>query len=306
MVNSATFERVKVWFAETRPQFLLLTPVCVFAGVAVSLLDGYAFRLLYFVLAFIGALCAHVAVNVLNDYFDYRSGVDLRTQRTPFSGGSGILPSMQLSPKGVLLLGLASLGIVLLVGAYFIFVYRWGILPIGLTGVLVILLYTPYLTKLPATSEAAAGGFALMVLGTYFTQTGTYSFAAALVTLIAGLLIANLLLLNEFPDVEADLVGGRRHLPIILGRRKASRVYCAITALAYAILVGGVAGNILPWTALFGLVTLPLSLKAMRGSLEHHDEIDRLVPSLAANVLVVLLTPFLMSFGILIWALLQG
>ncbi len=57
--------------------------------------DG-AFFLSWALLALLGLLLAHVSVNVLNDYFDYRSGVDLKTQRTPFSGGSGILPPPNL------------------------------------------------------------------------------------------------------------------------------------------------------------------------------------------------------------------
>lgn len=294
---------LRLWFLETRPQFLLLTPVCVFAGVAVSLADGYPFRPLYFALAFIGALFAHIAVNVLNDYFDYRSGIDLNTQRTPFSGGSGMLPSSTLSPKEVLHLGLFSVLLVLLIGIYFILVYRWTILPVGLIGVLLVLLYTPYITRLPAASEiAAGGGFGLMVLGTYVTQSGNYSTSAVLVSTVAGLLVANLLLLNEFPDVEADRLGGRRHLPIILGRKKAAIVYCLITALAYMTIMVGVISQLLPWAALLGLATLPLGLKAMKGSLQHYNEIPQLAPSLGMNVMTVLLTPFLMSLGLLIWA----
>ncbi len=302
MAGSLALRRFKIWLAETRPQFLLLTPVCVFAGLAVSFLEGHPFRPLYFTLAFIGALCAHIAVNVLNDYFDYRRGIDLRTQRTPFSGGSGLLPTGQLPPQGVLLLGLASLGVVILIGIYFLLVYRWAILPIGLTGVILVALYTPYLTRLPAVSEVAAGGFALIVLGTYFTQSGTYSLAAALVTTMAGLLIANLLLLNEFPDVEADLSGGRRHLPIILGRRGAALVYCVVNVLAYGIILAGVLAQVMPWPALFGLVTLPLALKAMRGALTYYNQPENLVPSLGANVMVVLLTPLFLSLGLVAWA----
>lgn len=303
MAGSLASGRFKIWLAETRPRFLLLTPVCVFAGLAVSFLEGHPFRPLYFVLALAGALCAHIAVNVLNDYFDYRRGIDLRTHRTPFSGGSGLLPTGQLPPQGVLLLGLASLGVVILIGVYFLLVYHWAILPIGLAGVILVTLYTPYLTRLPAVSEVAAGGFALIVLGTYFTQSGTYSVAIALVTIMAGLLIANLLLLNEFPDVEADLSGGRRHLPIILGRRRAALAYCAVNVLAYGIILAGVLAQIMPWPALFGLVTLPLALKTMRGALNYYNHPENLIPSLGANVMVVLLTPLFLSLGLVAWVL---
>ncbi len=294
---------LKLWIAETRPQFLLLTPVCILAGVAASLYDGYPLNVLHLILAFLGGLCAHISVNVLNDYFDYKSGIDLKAIRTPFSGGSGILPAALLKPERVFLLGVGSLGMVILIGIYFIAIYKLAILPIGLAGILLVALYTPFITKLPGASELAAGGFALIALGTYFTQTGTYSFTAVVVTLIAGLLIANLLLLNEIPDVEADKVGGRKHLPIILGISKAAKIYCSIIILTYAILIGGIILHLLPLPALLGLATLPLGLKAIRGALKHHGNIKALIPSLGANVFVVLLTPVLMSIGIIAWVI---
>ena len=100
---------LKTWFLETRPQFLILTPLCVLVGVAAAQYDDVPFRPLHFFLALLGALLAHVSVNVLNDYFDYKSGIDLATQRTPFSGGSGILPAGLLKPYQVYLFGLLSL-----------------------------------------------------------------------------------------------------------------------------------------------------------------------------------------------------
>ena len=293
---------LKTWFLETRPSFLLLVPVCVFTGVAASLYDGYPFRPLYFALAFIGALFAHISVNVLNEYSDYKTGIDFKTQRTPFSGGSGLLPAGLLKPAQALMLGLGSLAITVAIGIYFTVIYTWAILPLGIVGVLIILLYTPYLTKLPGVTELVGPGlgFGLMVLGTYVTQSGDYRVASVLVSLVAGLLIANLLLINEFPDVEADRPAGRKHLPIILGRAKAAWIYCAIAVLAYAVIVVGVAIDSLPLWALLGLATLPLGVKAMAGALKHHSDIPKLVPALGMNVITVLLTPTLMSVGIVI------
>ncbi|MEA1958426.1 MAG: prenyltransferase [Chloroflexota bacterium] len=294
---------LKTWLLETRPQFLLLTPVCVFAGLAISLYEGYAFNALHFVLAFFGALFAHIAVNVLNDYFDYKSGIDLETQRTPFSGGSGILPSGQLEPRKVLIFGLASVAVTIGIGIYFLTEYFWAILPIGVLGVIIILLYTPVLTRLPGITELVGPGLGfgvLMVLGTYVVQTGGYSIAAILSSIVAGLLIANLLLINEFPDVEADRAAGRKHLPIIIGRKKAAVVFCSILILAYAVVIGAVIANVVPLLGLLGLLTLPLGIKAMRSALKYPDDIGKLIPALGVNVIVVLITPLLMSIGIVI------
>jgi len=293
---------LKIWFMQTRPSFLLLVPVCVFTGVAVSLFEGYAFRPLYFALAFVGALFAHIAVNVLNEYSDYKTGIDFNTKPTPFSGGSGILPSGKLNPKKVLIFGLTCLAITAAIGIYFITVYKWTIVPVGVIGVLVVFLYTPYLTKLPGITEIIGPGlgFGLMVLGTYVTQTGEYSAGAAVVSVVAGLLIADLLLINEFPDVEADKAAGRKHLPIILGKTKAGIIYSVLLIGAYVAIIAGAAAGVLPWLALVGLLTLPLAFKAMQGAVKHHSDMSKLVPALGVDVITVLVTPLLMSIGIVI------
>ena len=79
--------KLKVWFLETRPQFLLLSVVLAFLGTTIAWYDG-DFHLGYAMLAFLGLLLCHISVNVLNDYFDYKSGIDLEAKRTPFSGGA--------------------------------------------------------------------------------------------------------------------------------------------------------------------------------------------------------------------------
>lgn len=207
-----------------------------------------------------------------------------------------------MKPRQVFLLGLGNLAVILAIGIYFITVYKWSILPIGLAGVLIIYLYTPYLTKLSGVTELVGPGLGcgLVPLGTYFTQTGSYSSSAVIVSIVAGLLIANLLLLNEFPDVEADRSVGRKHLPIILGTGTAAAIYCVIAVLAYVAIIVGVATRVLPPLALLGLLTVPLGVKAMKSALKNHNHIKSLLPALGTNVLVVLLTPLLMSIGVLV------
>jgi len=287
---------------QTRPSFLLLVPVCVFSGVAVSLFEDKPFRPLYFALAFVGALFAHIAVNVLNEYSDYKTGIDFNTKPTPFSGGSGILPSGKLEAKKVFIFGLTCLAITAAIGIYFITVYKWTIVPVGVIGVLIVFLYTPYLTKLSGITEIVGPGlgFGLMVLGTYVTQTGGYSAGAAVVSVVAGLLIADLLLINEFPDVEADRAAGRKHLPIILGKTKAGIIYSILLVGAYIAIIAGAAAGVLPWLALLGLLTLPLGFKAMLGAVKYNNDMSKLVPALGADVITVLVTPLLMSIGIVI------
>jgi len=293
---------IKNYLLLTRPNFLLLVPVCVLAGVAASYSVLGTINVAYLVLASIGALLAHMSVNILNIYFDYKSGIDFNTNRTPFSGGSPVLISGLMDARKALIFGLVTLAAVFGIGVYFIVQYGWTILPIGLGGLVIIYAYTPYITKVPILTEIIGPGFGfgLMTLGTYFTQTGGYGTAGIIVSVIVGLLVANLLLLNEFPDVEADRAGGRKHLPIILGRQKTSVIYCAITAAAYGLLLASAISGVVSWLALLGLATLPLGIKAMRGVLKYNSDTPKLIPSLAVNVMVVQLTPLLMGIGIII------
>jgi 1,4-dihydroxy-2-naphthoate octaprenyltransferase len=293
---------VRAWFLETRPSFLLLVPVCVLIGVATAVYDTRELNVLHFGLAFLGALLAHISVNVLNDYSDYQTGIDLNTRKTPFSGGSGILPAGLLSSRKVFIFGMACLLAVAAIGAYFIYEYTWRILPIGVLGILVVYFYTTHLTKDPLLCAIAPGlGFGpLMVLGIYFTQTGEYTLSAGLASMIPGFLVSNLLLLNQFPDLEADRAGARRHLLITIGRERSAKVYAGLILATYVWLVFSVAFKELPWGALLGLLTLPLGIQAVRGVLRYSEDIDNLIPFMGRNVMVTLLTPLLAGVGVLI------
>jgi 1,4-dihydroxy-2-naphthoate octaprenyltransferase len=291
--------KLKVWVLETRPQFLLLSVVLAFLGTCMAWYDG-AFHLGHAILAFIGLLLCHISVNVLNDYYDYKSGIDLKTRRTPFSGGSGFLPAASLKPEHVLRFGLACFLLAVPIGVYFVLVSGWLLLPLLVIAAVCILLYTPLLTKLgwPEWSPGVGLG-ALPVLGTYFIQTGEYAIPAIVASIASGILVHNLLLLNEFPDTEADKTAGRKTLPITMGKGGASIVYSVLTGLVYLWIVAWVAAGLMPAFCLIALLTLPLAIKAIQGALKYQDE-SKLMPAMANNVRVVLLTQLLLGTGYLL------
>ncbi len=288
--------KLKVWFFETRPQFLLLSVVLAFLGNSIAWYDGY-FHLGYGLLAFVGLLLCHISVNVLNDYFDYRSGIDLEVRRTPFSGGSGILPASLLKPRQVFWFGLVSFLLAVPIGVYFVIARGWGLLPLLLVAAVCILLYTPLLTRLGWPEWAPGAGMgALPVLGTYFIQTTAYTIPAVIASIPSGILVHNLLLLNEFPDARADKKAGRKTLPITMGKKNAGIVYSALTIIVYLWIIGWVVVGIMPVFCLIALLTLPLAIKAIGGT-RKPENMSRLVPAMANNVLVVLLTQLLLGIG---------
>jgi 1,4-dihydroxy-2-naphthoate octaprenyltransferase len=263
---------VKNIFLETRPQFLLLSPILVFLGMGIALYGG-SFNTLYFVLSIIGLVLLHASVNTLNDYNDFKTGVDLKTNRTPFSGGSGFLPAGLLKPSTVLALGLATFFLAVPIGIFFLFKLGWDIAPLFIIGAVFVLFYTSHLTRI--------------VLGTFIIINGGFTYGALYASIPSGFLVFSLLLLNEFPDAEADKIANRKTLPIILGHRGAAVVYSTLVIATYLWIVLGVILNIMPVWTLLALLTLPVGIKAIKGSLTYKT-FEELIPAQGANVMIVL------------------
>ncbi|MDZ4159573.1 MAG: prenyltransferase [Anaerolineaceae bacterium] len=299
---------MQTFIGPMRLPFIILTPACVAAGIGAavwqtgSVIPATAgINSLYLILALLGAIASHISVNSLNEYFDFKSGLDFITRKTPFSGGSGTLPANPGKANLALATGLTTLGIAAVIGVYFLSVRGLALLPLGLLGLLVVASYTVWLTRSPWLCLVAPGlGFGtFMVMGTYFVLTGGYSWSAFFASLVPFFLVNNLLLLNQFPDLEADRAIGRRHLVIIAGRPRAARVYAGFL-VAYLSLVVGVALGYLPAFALLGLLTLPLAAKAALNALRNPDDLEKLMPSLGLNVILNILTPLLVAVGLLI------
>lgn len=289
------------WLGVARGRFLPLTLTCVALGMALA--PGDSRLTIDALLVLVGALAAHVAVNALNEYGDFRSGLDLRTRRTAFSGGSGTLPSHPHLLSHALLLGLGSLLTCALIGLYFLLRQPQllaSLLPLGLVGLLLVLLYTPWLTRHPWLCLFAPGlGFTLMVLGVHIVLAGPPGGRDLLLVGVPLLLCNNLLLLSQFPDIDADRQAGRRTLPMWIGCRKALYVALAQWLLAYGLLIAacwlpGLRG------AALGLLTAPLALRAAWLLLPDPLEPQRLLPALGMNAAVSVGTPLLMAAGLVI------
>jgi len=282
-----------------RPSFLILTPACVALGIAMAYRSGADIGLFPVLLILIGGTAAHAGVNALNEYFDFRNGLDSRTDPTPFSGGSGTLPAHpELAPLA-LGVGLAGTAIALAMVLYFIGQWGWGLFPIGALGLLLVLAYTPWLTEQPWLCLIAPGlGFGpCMVMGAEAALTGRYSWAGFVVSLVPFFLVNNLLLLNQFPDVDADGSVGRNNLPILIGRPRSGQVYAAFFVLAGLVLAAAVAIGFLPLWGLMAFAGLAAGIPVLRTLAGHADDIPTLLPCMGYNVAASIATPALMALA---------
>jgi len=288
--------------ATSRPAFLILTPCCLLVAVAFAFAEKIGIYYSSIVLVFIGALASHISVNMFNEYEDFTSGLDLHTRRTAFSGGSGTLPMAPELANSVWLGAVISLAITVVIGFYFLWLRGWELLPIGILGVLSVYFYTTKITHSPLLCLIVPGlAFGpLMINGAYYALSGQYSPAVFSTSLIVFFLVNNLLLLNQFPDREADKNAGRCHLPILIGGKKSAWVYAAFSVAAYVILVADVLLAYLPFYSLIGLLSLFLAIPAAVMAVCYFDDIEKLKIALALNVAVTLSTPVLVAIGIVL------
>ncbi len=294
--------KLKVALQSARPPFLILTPVCVLLGLSTSISKESPIVVSMLSLVLIGAICAHASVNLLNEYYDFKSGLDLKTNRTPFSGGSGALPENPEMANTVLAAGLITLLITAVIGIYFTIDSDLHILPIGLLGLVLIVTYTQWLNRLPLLCLIAPGlGFGvLMVVGTQVILGAEHSELAWLVSLVPFFLINNLLLLNQYPDMEADASVGRNTFPIAYGLKSSNIVYTIFMLATYISILFYIIAGYIPTLSAIALLPIALSLFALVGAVKYGSNIREHPQHMSANVAATILTPLLLAIAIII------
>jgi 1,4-dihydroxy-2-naphthoate octaprenyltransferase len=290
--------QIKDFAGVARAPFLLLPPTLVASGAAAAAWDG-RFSWLHTLMALVGLVVLHMAVNILNEWSDMRSGIDLETERTPFSGGSGTLPAGGMDTRSALVFGLMCSAIGLGIGLWFIPRIGMALVPIMILGAVSILAYTDVLARMGVGEIAAGFGLgAGPVIGTALVQDGSWSRAAVAASIPAFLMTFNLLLLNEFPDESADRRGGRKNLVILLGRKPAAMVYAAAAiATPISIAVSVVIGW-LPPLALIGTLPSLLLFKPLQWAVGDTDQ-PVPIPAMGANVAWNLATNTLVAAGLI-------
>lgn len=189
------------------------------------------FSILNAILIYLGVFCLHSSVDLLNDYFDFKRGIDLRTKKTRFSGGTGVLPEGLISPTRVYLAGIVFLVIGLIIGGFFVFSKGYIIGLILLFAAISILLYSTKLVNLGLGELFVGIKGMLIVVGTYYVQTSMIAVEAAVLGVVVGLLSSTVLFVNSIPDIKPDREGGRNTLAILLDRYSGKVKYYFLTGL---------------------------------------------------------------------------
>lgn len=256
------------------------------------------FNMTRFMLTLIAALCLNAGTNMINDYFDYKSGCDLHPTYqkfwAPFFGGSRLLPLGLLKSRDVYVAGLFSFGIGGAIGIFLALEVGWIVILFGVIGFLSSYFYVTHLLTLGIGEFFVFFDLGpLMVVGSYYVQIQTFTIEPIMASIPIGLLIANVLLINEIPDYIADSSVGKNTLAVRLGRKRAANLYAILMAAAYAFIVLEAGLRLIPAYSFIALATLPMALKSIKIARKYCEEPRKMVPANILSILVHLITGLL-------------
>ncbi len=221
--------------------------------------------------------------------------------KTPFSGGSGMMQAGLLAPSRVRAAAWGTLSLAFAIGLFLAWRAGWPVLVLMAAGGFTSLLYTEHFARWTlARSGERSDARDIRRTRRLLRQVGSFDSAVIWASIPPGILTAVLLFLNEFPDAEADRRGGRRHLVIVLGSRRAAYLYTVLMTTVYFIIILGTVFGHTPRGTLISLLTLPIAIAAVYGALRHHGDPARIVRSVGLNVATVLGTDALLAVGFLI------
>jgi 1,4-dihydroxy-2-naphthoate polyprenyltransferase len=291
---------LSTWLRVIRIRFLLASVIAVSLGLSLSWWHNFQIDIFHAILTLAGVLALHASVDLLNDYWDFKRGIDLQTQRTKMSGGTGVLPEGLLKPSQVYKAGIAFLVIGSIIGIYFVLVD--GII-IGAILAFAILSIYFYSTKIvdSGLAEVFVGiKGTMIVLGTFFIQTSMITESSILGGIIVGTMSSLVLFITSFPDYDADKSKGRKTLVISIGKGKSSNLFWVFPIIVYSLIMLGVIFQIFPIYCLICLASIPLIVNAGRKLKLSYDNIKKLVPIMGTTLMFSRITGILFVLGFLV------
>ena len=291
---------ISYWLRAIRVRFLLASVIAVSLGLSLTWWNSGSIDIFQAVLTMGGVIALHASVDLLNDFWDFKRGIDTKTTRTKMSGGTGVLPEGLLKPSTVYRAGVAFLIIGSLIGSYFVITN--GILIAIILGFAILSIYF-YSTKIV---DSGLGEFfvavkgSMIVIGTFFIQSGEITVESIFAGIIIGTLSSLVLFIASFPDHDADKSKGRKTLVIVVGKEKARKLFWIFPLIAYSIILVGISMNLLPVLSLISFLSFPLVLKSGLGLQKNYDSVDELVPFMSSSLKFSRITGVLFALSFVI------
>jgi len=254
---------LSVWLRAIRVKFLLASVIAVSLGLSLAWYSGHPIDIIHAFLTFAGVISLHASVDLLNDYWDFKRGIDTKTKRTKMSGGTGVLPEGLLKPKSVYIVGIAFLILGAIIGIYFVIIFG---ITIGLIlgfAILSVIFYSTKIVNWGLAEVFVTIKGTLIIIGTYFIQSQTIDDFTILAGIVVGIFSSLVLYVTSIPDHDIDKEKGRRTLIIIFGKTNVVKTFLIFPILAYGIIIYGVISGLFPIYSLIVLLAKPFLILAL-------------------------------------------
>jgi len=295
--------KFRIWLKAIRAPFITSTVISAILGAVIAWYITDQFIWSFFWLTLTGVIFLNIGTNLTNDYFDHKSHLDeINRNPTIFSGGSRVIQDKLLKPKEVQIGGLVAFAVAGVIGIYLNLMTKGNIvLVIGLSGAFLCYFYTAAPLKLGYTpigellTGLCAGPF--IIYGSFYVQAQELILEPLLISIPLAFSAGLILFINEFPDYEADRKVGKKNIVILLGKKKAVKVYFLLQGFIYILVLSGIISRILPVYSFLVFLTFPLYMRAVKIAGKNYDKITELLPANGSTIAIHLLLGILLCWS---------
>lgn len=294
---------IKRYFLATRPAFLTLTLLgCLIGLLGANNTSGFKWSINLLAAAIV--LLVHASANVLNDYFDHLNGSDsINIDRiSPFTGGSRYIQNNIFSPMKIFGFGLFLLTLSAILGLYLCYISTWILVVIGIAGVIIGWAYSAPPFQLMSRGLlgeiAIAIAWCLVVIGFSALQTDHIDAQIIPIGIAYGLMVANILFLNQVPDIKADKASQKNTLAAQSLPQNLWKWYTLFFTGAYALQMLAIYCRLAPMFTLLTMLTMPLFIRCGVELKRAPSDRPRLMTIIPRNILGVHLYALLICVGL--------
>ncbi len=290
--------KVQVWLMAIRPKTLPAAVGPVLVGIAAAYHDGFT-NLLVSILALLGAISLQIESNLVNDYFDHKSGVDNEKRMGPVR----VMQKGLLNEREMQIGIIVNIAISALIGLYLIYVGGLPILAIGVASIVFAILYSggPF----PLSSHAMGDIFVFLffgmvaVPGTYYVISKTVNILIFVLSIPVGFLVTAILVVNNYRDFDVDKEAGKLTLAHVFGKNGTKIYYSVLIYASYLIPIALWFFHSFSWTVLLPILSLPLAI-SNSNTLWKETNLANLNVTLAKTAKLSLIYSLLFAVGIVL------
>ena len=284
-LTEPNLNQMSTWWTALRYHFVPPSLFPAILGAVIAWAVNDAFNIFYFLSVTVGVVANHIALNMADDYFDFKHAVDQSKpeEKNPYSGGSGTLSSGAIHPSAMFKAFSLCFALTVVIGLYLTILRGIPVLLFGLLGIFCSVFYTA-----PPISFSHHGFGELAQLfcfgtvigmGSYFVQTQTLTLEAFTATLPLGMMLFSMILINEIPDYNEDRSAGKLTLIARHGKQRGVKLFVTSWVCTYSVIALGILLQVLPLIALLAFASLPIAMRSIKILRANYEDPLKLAPA---------------------------